>query len=193
MSDLEMVSLCQKSKIDNFSFLYEKYIDEIYKFVYLKTYDKELTEDLTSQTFLKALDKIHTFKVTPDANFRAWLYRIAYNLVVDNYKQLKETIDLSEVLECGYSYDFAQDVDNKDKLKEVMDFFETLKPKHKEILIMRLWDDLSFKEISEITGESLDNCKKIVSRTLSNIPVSSLQIFILYLLSDTIQNHINIF
>jgi len=87
MSDLEIVSLCQNSKIDNFALLYEKYIDEIYKFVYLKTYDKDLSEDLTSQTFLKALDKIHTFKVTPDANFRAWLYRIAYNLIVDNYKR----------------------------------------------------------------------------------------------------------
>jgi RNA polymerase sigma-70 factor, ECF subfamily len=65
----------------------------------LKTYDKELSEDLTSQTFFKALDKINSFKNEKDSNFRAWLYKIAYNLIIDNYKGKKENVDLSEILE----------------------------------------------------------------------------------------------
>jgi RNA polymerase sigma-70 factor (ECF subfamily) len=66
--------------------LYEKYFDQIYKFIFLKTFDKELTEDLTSQTFLKAIDKIKSFKNDENANFRAWLYRVAYNLTIDEFK-----------------------------------------------------------------------------------------------------------
>lgn len=179
MNDLEIVLECQKWKLDLFSSLYEKYVDEIYKFIYLKTYDKELSEDLTSQTFFKAIDKLHTFKVNDQANFRAWLYRVAYHLIVDEYKSRKENVSLEEVVEFWYQNDIGTQIDYKDQLQEILNFFETLNPKHKEILTMRLWDDLSYKEISQITWESLDNCKKIVSRTLAKVPQS--QVYMLFL------------
>lgn len=184
MSEQEIIHLCQKWNLQNFSQLYEKYIDEIYKFIYLKTYDKELSEDITSQTFLKALDKINSFKNDENSNFRAWLYRIAYNLVIDNYKSKKEYLNIEEIIENWYVNDFWQELDNKEKLKEVLKYFNTLKDKQKEILIMRLWDDLSYKEISEITWESVDNCKKIVSRALQKIPESSLSLLFLLLLNN---------
>jgi RNA polymerase sigma factor (sigma-70 family) len=60
-------------------------------------------------------------------------------------------------------------LDNKEKVREIFNFFDTLNQKHKQILIMRFWDELSFKEISELTGESVDNCKKIVSRTVMKL------------------------
>lgn len=182
MSEKEIINLCQAWKLEHFSIIYEKYVDEIYKFVFLKTYDKELSEDITSQTFFKALDKINSFKNDEKANFRAWLYRIAYNLIIDNYKSKKEDINLEEILEIWYSEDFWQSLDNKEKLKEVFAYFNTLKEKQKQILIMRLWDDLSYKEISELTWESVDNCKKIVSRTLSKIPEINLVLLITILL-----------
>lgn len=169
MSEQEVITLCQKWKLDYFSELYETYFDKIYKFVFLKTYDKELAQDITSETFLKALDKINTFKNNKESSFKAWIYRIAYNLVIDDYKVANRKVSIEEVIELWYDFDFASDIDNKDKIKEVFNFFETLNPKHKQILIMRFWDDLSFKEISELTWESVDNCKKIVSRTLGKI------------------------
>lgn len=182
MQEREIIELCKSWKMENFSIIYDNYIDKIFKFIYLKTYDKELSEDLTSQTFLKVIDKIHTFKNDETSNFNAWIYRIAYNLVIDNYKTKKEEINLDEILEIWYSKDFAKDIDNKDKLKEVFEFFNTLNEKHKKILIMRLWDDLSYKEISEITWESVDNCKKVVSRTLSKIPQTEILTLITILL-----------
>lgn len=183
MSEQEIITLCQKWKLEHFWELYEKYADPIYKFIYLKTYDKELSEDLSSQTFFKALDKINSFKNDDDSNFKAWIYRIAYNLVIDNYSWKKETIQMDELLEFGYDENFWQNLDNKEKLREVFAYFDTLKEKHKQILIMRLWDDLSYKEISELTGESLDNCKKVVSRTLSNIPTTYMSLLIILLLN----------
>ncbi|MGE4444871.1 MAG: RNA polymerase sigma factor [Candidatus Altimarinota bacterium] len=183
MSEQEIIRLCQKGKLEHFGELYEKYADPIYKFIYLKTYDKELSEDLTSQTFFKALDKIQSFKNDADSNFKAWIYRIAYNLVIDNYSGKKETVQMDELLEFGYDENFGQNLDNKEKLREIFAYFDTLKDKHKQILIMRLWDDLSYKEISELTGESLDNCKKVVSRTLSNIPTTYMSLLIILLLN----------
>jgi DNA-directed RNA polymerase specialized sigma24 family protein len=90
---------------------------------------------------------------------------------------------MDELLEFGYDENFGQNLDNKEKLREIFAYFDTLKDKHKQILIMRLWDDLSYKEISELTGESLDNCKKVVSRTLSNIPTTYMSLLIILLLN----------
>ncbi len=185
MNDIEIVTLCQKWQLDSFWELYERYVDKIYKFIYLKTYDVDLAQDLTSQTFLKALDKINQFKVWENANFNAWIYRIAYNLIVDNYKKEEkdQITNIDEILEIWYTQDFAQNVDNKEKLKEVLKYFDTLKEKHKQILLMRLWEDLSYKEISEITGESVANCKKIVSRTLSKVPSELMALIFILLLN----------
>jgi len=58
MNDLEIINECQKWNFNNFSILYDKYIDKIYNFIYLKTYDKDIAEDLTSDTFFKILKKI---------------------------------------------------------------------------------------------------------------------------------------
>lgn len=169
MSEREAISLCQKGELEYFSVLYEIYFDKIYKFVYLKTFDINLAQDITSETFLRALNKINTFKNNRDSNFNAWIYRIAYNLIVDDYKVANKSISIDEVLELWYDNNFIENLDNKEKVKEVLDFFWTLNPKHKQILIMRFWDDLSFKEISELTWESVANCKKVVSRTLMKI------------------------
>jgi DNA-directed RNA polymerase specialized sigma24 family protein len=70
---------------------------------------------------------------------------------VDTFKAQKDSVSMEEILEIGYQNDFAKNLDNKEQVKEVFAYLDTLKPRHKEIMIMRLWDDLSFKEISEIT------------------------------------------
>lgn len=184
MLEKEIIDLCQKWKLEYFWELYEKYIEQIYKFIYLKTYDTELSQDITSQTFLKALDKINSFKNNDNnANFKAWIYRIAYNLVIDNYKQKKESISIDEIVEIWYENNLWNNIDNKDKLKEIFAYFDTLKDKHKQILIMRLWEDLSYKEISEISWESVSNCKKIVSRTLIKVPSTYMSLLFIFLLN----------
>jgi len=62
------------------------------------------------------------------------------------------------------------DIDNRDKLHEVLDYMDTnLSERDKNIIMMRIWDDMSYEDISRITGESVSNSKKIVSRTLEKI------------------------
>jgi RNA polymerase sigma factor (sigma-70 family) len=64
----------------------------------------------------------------------------------------------------------------------VLSFIETLKADQKEVVLLRVWEDLSYKEISEITGKSLDNCKKIVSRSLKNIQANFILILLIILI-----------
>jgi len=169
MDEIEYIKHVQNWDKKFFWHLYDLYIDKIYSFIYLKTYDKEIAEDLTSEVFFKALDKINQYKYKKWARFSSWLYKIAYNRVVDFYKWKKEELSLDSIFELSVENDIAKEIDNKDKVKEVYDFINSLKQEHKEIIIMRLWDNLSYKEISEITWKSVDNCKKIFSRNLKVI------------------------
>lgn len=169
MTEIELIQEAQKWNNKAFWEIYDLYIDKIYNFIYLKTYDREIAEDLTSDVFFKWFEKISQYKQKQWAQFSSWLYRIAYNKVVDFYKYKKEDISLDNVLELGEDNNFSNEIYNKDKVKEVYDFINTLKQEHKEIIIMRLWDNLSYKEIAEITWKSTDNCKKIFSRNLKII------------------------
>lgn len=170
MNEIEIIKKFQNWEKEIFSKLYDEYIDKIYKFVYLKTYQKEISEDLTSEIFLKAVKNLEKFDIEKkDTSFKSWIYRIARNTVIDFYRTKKEEVSIENALEKWEEINFWKDIDNKDKIKEILEFLETLKKEHKEILIMRLWENLSFKEIAEITWKSEDNCKKIVSRTLVKV------------------------
>lgn len=169
MLDIELVKHCQNWELDYFWELYDRYIDKIYKFIYLKTTDKELSEDLTSEVFLKALNKIDKFKQKEKATFKSWIYKIAYNLVIDYYRGKKEDSNLEDYMNLWKLEDFWKQVDDKEKLKKVLKYLNTLKEEHKEIIIMRIWEDLSYKEISEIKWISVDNCKQIFCRTIKKI------------------------
>lgn len=184
MQENEIIDLCQQWELNFFWELYEKYFDKIYKYIYLKTYNIELTQDITSQVFLKALDKINSFKNDNDSNFKAWLYRIAHNLVVDNYKKADKTLSMDSILEPFYIDNLQNNIDNKEQLKNIFSYFNSLNLKHKEVLILRIWEDLPFKDISKITTLSESNCKKIVSRTLKNLPEDLLITIFLLLISN---------
>jgi len=168
--EINLIEDCQKGNKDSFAYLYDMYAGKIYNYIFSKTFNREQAEDLTSETFFKALDKIKSFKMSEKASFQAWLFRIAHNKIVDFYRKKKENVTLEDYLDIKVeNLDFWENFDNKQKLKEVFEYFNTLKTEQRDILIMRIWDWLSYKEISEISWKSVSNCKKIVSRTLSKV------------------------
>jgi len=183
MDDLKIMQKCLDWDLNYFWNIYDKYIDKIYNFVYLKTTNKEVAEDIVSDVFLSAINNISSFKIEASSSVQAWLYKIAYNKVIDFYRTNKDFEEVWDCLEMSCQDDFCQNIDNRDKLKEVFKYLENIKKEHRDILVYRIWDDLSYKEISEITWKSVDNCKKIVSRTLKDISANFLiLIFILLFL-----------
>jgi RNA polymerase sigma-70 factor, ECF subfamily len=183
MEDKELVIQCQSGNLGVFWELYDRYIDRIYKFIYLKTSSREVAEDITSEVFYKAMNSIGSFRTTEEwTSFKSWIYTIANNKVIDFYRTQKQVADIEDCYDLWIHNDFSWDVDNKDKLDKVFDFIATLKVDQKEVVLLRIWEDLSYKEISEITGKSLDNCKKIVSRSLKNIQANFILILLIILI-----------
>lgn len=153
-----------------FGDLYDLHVSKIYRFLYHKTFDVTVSEDLTQETFFKALRKIDSFHGETEEEFSSWLYTIAYHVSIDHFRHTSDTDSLDESSEMvAESYDIGQNIDQKVKLASVMEYLNTLKTDQKELVIMRIWDDLSYAEISAITGKSVDACKKAISRLLMQI------------------------
>lgn len=177
----QLILLCQSGQLDNFTVLYEKYVKKIYDFIYYKTNHQANAEDLTSTVFLKALRGIKKFDVE-QGYFSAWLYKIAKNAVADYYRWRHETSSLEEVWDLRGDEDIQASVERLDKLEQIKKAINNLDPQQKEIIVLRVWQELSYQEISEITGKSVDNCKVIFSRSLKllNNMVITILLTILY-------------
>jgi len=182
MDDIKLMEKCLDWNLNYFWEIYDKYVDKIYNFVYYKTTNKEVAEDIVSDVFISALNNINSFRIQEGSSVKSWLYKIAYNKIIDFYRTNKEFEEIWDYLDMSINSDFAQDLDNKDKLKEVFWYLKNIKKEHRDIVIYRIWDDLSYKEISEITWMSVDNCKKIVSRTLKTISANFVILILILLI-----------
>lgn len=165
INEQEIIKACQNGELAQFGQLYDAYIKKIYDFIYYKTTHKETAEDLTSQTFFKALEKIKTF--SPErGNFSSWIYQIARNTVIDHYRTKKEAIDIEDVWDLAGREDIERDLDLKGKLEKIEKYLGTLKHEQREIIIMRVWQDLSYQEIAAILCKSEASCKMVFSRAI---------------------------
>ncbi|MBI9107300.1 MAG: sigma-70 family RNA polymerase sigma factor [Spirochaetales bacterium] len=166
-----------------FGSLYELYFDRIYRFIYYRCLHRETAEDLCSKTFLKALGGLTGFD-SEKGSFGSWLYRIALNNLTDHFRKSGRFEVVSDVWELPSEQDPLFDAHNRlywEKLKPV---FDELEPAKKEIIIMRVWDGLSFGEIAELTGRSEAACKMTFKRTIvalrKSVPLSMLMLFIVF-------------
>jgi len=149
-----------------------------------------MTEDIVSMVYMKAMKSAKSLRAKTEGEFFSWIFRIAYTTLIDTVKseRLHDELD-EESGTFGYSQNLSHDIDNKNKLEEVLSFLSTFSERDRAILTLRIWDDLSYEEISTITGESIDNCKKIVSRGLAKITANISYMFILSLVLYYVRKH----
>lgn len=182
MEDALLIDAYKQGDMSGFSGIYDKYLDDIYRFVMRKVGDSEMSEDLTSQIWIKIFNNIDSYQPKSWASFKSWIYRIANNSVIDYYRTKKENASLEEIAEPVFSPDFAQNYDNKQRLKKVENYLTSLSHKEQEVVFLRVWDDLSYKEISTVLWISVDNCKQIYSRSIKKVQANITLLCIVLLL-----------
>ena len=165
--EIEIIKKCQSGNTGEFSILYDVYIEKIYKYIYYKTGHKETAEDLTSKTFFKALRSIDKFEA--NESFSAWLYTIARNNVIDYYRAKKLDIDIDDIWDLSDDDDLIQSIDDKNKILEIKKYLSNLKKEQREIVILRVWQQMSYKEIAEFVGKSEDACKVTYFRVIKKL------------------------
>jgi len=145
------------------SSLVERYKDKIYTSIYLLVKDKYLAEDIFQDTFIKIIDTVNSGRYTDEGKFLPWAMRIAHNLCVDHFRKIKrrpaiktsDDRDIFEVLnfsEAGVDEKMMQNQSNA-RVRMMLDM---LPQDQKEVIIMRHFAELSFKEIARITDCSIN-------------------------------------
>ncbi len=177
-----LLERCRNGDLDAFDPLYQEYVTRIYSYLYRRTLDKNTAEDLTSVTFIKALEKISSYNPSRGV-FAAWLYRIARNSLMDHFRSFRPNQDIEDVWDLASDDDATQKLKDRENVEVVREALQHIDPEKREIILMRLWDGLSYKEISEITGKTESNCKVIFSRTIAELRTKMpLMAFLLFLL-----------
>ncbi|MFA6534226.1 MAG: RNA polymerase sigma factor [Patescibacteria group bacterium] len=162
------IQSCQAGETAAFGLLYDRYLRKIYNFIYYKTHHKETAEDLTSKTFIKALGSIGRFEFKK-GTFSAWLYQIARYTVIDHYRAQKYDINIDDVWDLGEETTIPQDLDTANQLREVKKLLQKLPSAERDIIILRVWNELSYQEIASLIGKSEANCRLIFSRAIRKI------------------------
>jgi len=147
---------------------YDLFGDAIFRFCFFQTSKREVAIDITQDTFIKAweyLDKGETVD-----NMKAFLYRIAGNLVID-YRRKKKPDSLDNMIENGFDVGFDEKgkIEKQFEGREVMQIIEEIPDMYKDVLIMRYVDDMSIPEIAEVTGETENNISVRIHRGLDKL------------------------
>jgi len=174
MSEEEIRSECailEKSRKnpDEFGFLYKKYFDRIFGFIYRQTDDEDVAADLTSQTFLNALKNVDkfTFRGVPVS---AWFYKIASNEVNRYYRKKKsdKTFSLEED-KVRNLYEQANDDWDDETINQLLGFMAKLPAEMLEVLNLRFFEDKDFKEIAFILDITESGAKMRAYRALDSL------------------------
>ncbi len=156
----------RKQKI--FTEIYNKYIDKIYRFIFLRVNSEEKAQDLCSETFLKAWKTFNNKEKKVD-NYQSFLYQIARNLIIDFYRKKSRT-QIVPIEELNIS-DPAQDLENKtlinSDIKEVQTILTTLKQDYQDIIIWYYIEELSISEIAQILNKSEGATRVMLHRALN--------------------------
>lgn len=163
ITDAVLVSNYLQGDESALSVLITRHKQKIYSFIYSKVYDRDITEDIFQDTFIKVIRTLKLGKYNEEGKFLPWVMRIAHNLVIDYFrksKRMRFQRDTDEYSIFSLLTDTSLNVENQIILEQVeLDLgklIEELPDDQKEVLRMRIYQDLSFKEIAEATGVSIN-------------------------------------
>ena len=143
--------------------LIKRHRQKLYSFIYSKIQDRDLTEDVFQDTFIKVIRTLKKGNYNEEGKFLPWVMRISHNLIIDHFRKsnrmptFKNTdeFDIFSVLGDG-NLNAEKKIIQEQIFSDVRDLVEELPEEQKEVLIMRMYKDMSFKEISENTDVSIN-------------------------------------
>ena len=138
---------------------------KLFSYILFVVRDREIADDLFQETFVKVITKLQEGKYSPSGQFSAWMMRIAHNVIMDLYRGLKvqKIVDTSDDNDLSnistndfYSMDIESQYVNAQVLKDVKKLMNFLPASQREVVYMRYYQQLSFKEIAEMTNVSIN-------------------------------------
>lgn len=153
-----------------FELSYDLYSDAIFRYCKYQTSNREKALDITQDTFVKTWEYLSSGKEVE--NIRAFLYRVAGNLIIDDRRK-KKSESLDQITEAGHEIeDESNELENRENAFEgklAMETVQKLDEKYRDVIIMRYVEDMDIKEIAEILKESENNISVRIHRGLEKL------------------------
>lgn len=162
-SDSSLIKSYMDGNEHSLGILIKRHQQRLYSFIYSKIQDKDITEDVFQDTFIKVIKTFKKGNYNEEGKFLPWVMRISHNLIIDYFRKsnrmptFKKTdeFDIFSVLKDG-NLNAEKKIIQEQIYSDVRDLVQELPEEQKEVLVMRMYKDMSFKEISENTGVSIN-------------------------------------
>ena len=177
MTDESLVDLYAIGNNSAFDVLLNRYQKSIHSYIFYIVRNQDLTEDIFQETFLKVIMTIKQGRYTENGKFKAWITRIAHNLIIDNFRQERNEntisnddveVDLLNNMKLCDS-NIEDDMVNEQVYADIKKLVNHLPDNQREVLEMRYYQDMSFKEIADITGVSINTALGRMRYAILNI------------------------
>ncbi len=156
--------------------LINRHQSKIYGFIYSKISDRDISDDIFQDTFIKVIKTLKMNSYNEEGKFLPWVMRIAHNLIIDHFRKNKKMPMFRETETFSIFSIMSDNVPNIESkliseqvVSDLKKIIEELPDDQKEVLMMRIYQDLSFKEISEITGVSINTALGRMRYALMNL------------------------
>lgn len=178
ISDKELIGRYLKGDHIGLEKIISRHQNRIYAYILMITKNRELADDLFQDTFIKVINTIRSGSYNEEGKFLQWVMRIAHNLTIDHFRKSNRipVIDNSK----NENYDIFENLDMMDKSiedriitdqihKDVRKLIELLPDEQREVLYMRHYAEMSFKDIAEVTGVSINTALGRMRYALINL------------------------
>ena len=177
LNDKELVMRYRNGDVASFQILVDRYQNKIYSYVLMLVKDKQLADDIFQDTFLKIIRTIKAGAYKEEGKFIQFAMRIAHNLVIDYFRKAKRLPMVDPTKEDYDMLDNAKFMDpsieeqivTEQIYDDVRKMIEYLPAEQREVLVMRMYDDMSFKEIADATNVSINTALGRMRYALINL------------------------
>ena len=174
--DSTLVSQYIQGKESSLEILIKRHQQRLYRFIYSKVQDKDVTEDVFQDTFIKVIRTLKKGSYNEEGKFLPWVMRIAHNLVIDYFRKSKrmpsfknsDDFDIFSIIGDG-SLNVEKKMIQEQIYSDVRELVYELPEEQKEVLIMRMYRDMSFKEIADFTGVSVNTTLGRMRYAITNL------------------------
>lgn len=163
-SDTILITEFISGNSNSFSILLDRYQKRVYGFIFSKIHDTDLANDIFQETFIKVIKNLRLGKYNDEGRFLSWVIRIAHNLIMDHFRKINripkheskiENFDILDLL-IEQSISIEESMIETQIHSDLLLLIDELPDSQKEVLRMRLFQDMSFKDIGDQTGVSIN-------------------------------------
>lgn len=164
ITDLELVRCYMSGNNEAFDALLSRHQDRLYNYILSVVHDPDIANDIFQDTFIKIITNLRQGRYTENGKFAAWLTRIAHNLIIDHFRQISiansissdsgevDLLNRRELCDTNIEDWIVED----QTVADIRELIEALPHPQREVLTMRYYQNMSFKEIADITGVSIN-------------------------------------